>query len=79
MRGWLEDGHLVYRLLEVVQALDIRSISHSIDAKDARGTRLYNPRMMLALLPCQPRTCHTPLPLHPQNATLIEDSRSESP
>jgi len=50
MRDWLEEDHLVYRLLDVVDALDIRSVSHSIHAVDARGTRPYNPRMMLALL-----------------------------
>jgi transposase len=50
MRDWLEADHLVYRLLDVVEWLDIRSISHSIHAKDARGVRPYNPRMMLALL-----------------------------
>jgi len=50
MRDWLEEDHLVYRLLDVVGSLDIRSISHSIHAKDARGVRPYNPRMMLALL-----------------------------
>ena len=50
MRVWLDEDHLVYRLLDVIDALDIRSVTHSIHAKDARGTRLYNPRMMLALL-----------------------------
>ena len=50
MRDWLEEDHLVYRLLDVVGTLDIRSISHSIQAKDARGARPYNPRMMLSLL-----------------------------
>lgn len=40
----------MYRLLDVVRSLDIRSVSHSIHAKDARGARPYNPRMMLALL-----------------------------
>jgi transposase len=50
MRDWLEEDHLVYRLLDVVESLDIRSISHSIHAKDARGVRPYNPRMMLVLL-----------------------------
>ena len=50
MRDWLEEDHLVYRLLDVVETIDIRSVSHSIHAKDARGTRPYNPRMMLALL-----------------------------
>ena len=50
MRDWLEEDHLVYRLLDVVESLDIRSVSHSIHAKDARGARPYNPRMMPALL-----------------------------
>jgi len=27
MRDWLEEDHLVYRLLDVVEALDIRSFS----------------------------------------------------
>ncbi len=49
MRDWLEEDHLVYRLLDAVGSLDIRPISHSIHAKDARGARPYNPRMMLAL------------------------------
>jgi hypothetical protein len=46
MRDWLEEEHLVYRLLDVVESLDIRSVSHSIEAKDSRGTRPYNPRMI---------------------------------
>jgi transposase/IS5 family transposase len=50
MRDWLEQDHLVYRLLDVMEAIDIRPVSHSIHAKDARGTRPYDPRMMLALL-----------------------------
>jgi len=50
MQDWLEEDHLVYRLLDVVNALDIRSVSHAIHARDARGTRPYHPRMMLALL-----------------------------
>jgi transposase len=50
MGDWLEQDHQVYRLLDVMDALDIRSVTHSIHGKDARGTRPYNPRMMLALL-----------------------------
>jgi transposase len=50
MRDWLEEDHLVYRVLDVVESLDIRSVSLLIAAKNARGTRPYNPRMMLALL-----------------------------
>jgi hypothetical protein len=45
MRDWLAEDHLVYRRLDVVGALDMRSISHSIHAKDARGVRPYNPRI----------------------------------
>jgi hypothetical protein len=33
MRDWLEEDHLVYRLLDVVESLDVRSVSHSIEAK----------------------------------------------
>ena len=50
MKDWLEEDHLVYRLLDVMDELDIRSVTHAVDARDARGTRPYNPRMMLALL-----------------------------
>jgi len=33
MRDWLEEDHPVYRLLDVVGSLNIRSISHAIEAK----------------------------------------------
>jgi hypothetical protein len=35
MQDWLEEDHLVYRLIDVVNVVDIRSVSHSIHAKDA--------------------------------------------
>lgn len=47
---WLDEGHLVYVVLDVVETLDLRRIDASYQAKDARGTRPYHPRMMTALL-----------------------------
>ena len=47
---WLEEGHLVYFILDVVETLDLREIREAIDSKDSRGTRPYCPRMMVALL-----------------------------
>ena len=49
-REWLPDTHLVHFLLDVVDPLDLSAIERAIAAKDARGTRPYNPRMMTALL-----------------------------
>jgi len=50
MRDALEEGHIVFRIMDVVESLDISSITQRIDEKDPRGTRPYHPRMMLALL-----------------------------
>ncbi len=47
---WLEEGHLAYFILDVVDTLDLRMIQLAIDSKDPRGTRAYCPRMMVALL-----------------------------
>ena len=47
---WLKDDHLVYFLLEVVGELDLDEIETEIQSRDARGTRPYSPRMMVALL-----------------------------
>ncbi len=47
---WLEEGHLAYFILDVVETLDLRKIREAIDSKDSRGTRPYCPRMMVALL-----------------------------
>lgn len=49
-RDWLEEGHLAYFILDVVEELDLRAIEDEIQSRDARGTRPYSPRMMLALL-----------------------------
>jgi len=50
MRDWLPEDHLVYRFMDVVDVLDLASITDDIHTKDPRGTRPYHPRMMLALL-----------------------------
>jgi transposase len=50
MRDALEEGHLVFRILDVVRTLDISCITDRIQEKDPRGTRPYHPQMMLALL-----------------------------
>lgn len=47
---WLPENHLVYLVLDVVVTLDISAIERVLQAKDGRGQRPYDPRMMLALL-----------------------------
>lgn len=49
-RDWLPDDHLVYFVLDVVEELDLSAIEASIQGKDPRGERPYNPAMMVALL-----------------------------
>ena len=50
MKDALEEGHIVFRILDVVESLDISSVTDRMDERDPRGTRPYHPRMMLALL-----------------------------
>jgi len=50
MRDALEEGHLVFRILDVVNSLDISCVTDRMEERDPRGTRPYHPRMMLALL-----------------------------
>ena len=47
---WLQEGHLAFFILDVVGVLDLSPILDAYQAKDARGTRAYDPRMMVALL-----------------------------
>jgi transposase len=47
---WLPEGHLAYFVLELVAELDLRAIETVLQARDARGTRPYSPRMMTALI-----------------------------
>jgi len=50
MRDALEEGHIVFRILDVVSTLDISCVTERMEEADPRGTRPYHPRMMLALL-----------------------------
>ena len=47
---WLKEDHLVYFLLDLLPTLDLSEIESVIRAKDPRGERPYNPRMMVGLL-----------------------------
>lgn len=47
---WLPEGHLVYFLLDLVEQLDLSAIEAPIQAKDPRGEKPYDPRMMVTLL-----------------------------
>ena len=47
---WLPEDHLAYFILDVVEILDLSPIEDAIQAKDPRGTRPYDPRMMTSLL-----------------------------
>ena len=49
-RDWLPEGHLASFILDVVEELDVGAIEDPIQAKDHRGERAYEPRMMVALL-----------------------------
>jgi transposase len=50
MRDALGEDHIVFRILEVVESLDLSSITDRMGESDPRGTRPYHPRMMLGLL-----------------------------
>lgn len=47
---WLPEGHLVYFLLDLVEQLDLGAVEAPIQAKDPRGEKPYDPRMMVTLL-----------------------------
>jgi transposase len=49
-RDWLPEEHLVFFVLDLVESLDLSAIEDVVHAKDSRGTRPYDPRMMVALL-----------------------------
>ena len=49
-RDWLPENHLVFFVLDLVEELDLSEIEEIIQAKDPRGNRPHDPRMMTALL-----------------------------
>lgn len=50
LRAWLPESHLVFFVLDVVASLDIEAIDRVYQARDHRGERPWDPRMMVALL-----------------------------
>jgi transposase len=49
-REWLSDDHQVYFLLDLVDELDLSTIVFPAQAKDPRGEKGFDPRMMTMLL-----------------------------
>ena len=49
-RDWLPEEHLVFFILDVLETVDLGTIEARVQAKDPRGTRPYDPRLMVALL-----------------------------
>ena len=47
---WLPEGHLAYFILDVIDVLDLTHIEREVQRRDHRGTRPYNPKMMVTLL-----------------------------
>jgi len=47
---WLPDDDLAYFILDTVDRLDLSAIEAVLQSKDPRGTRPYDPRLMVALL-----------------------------
>jgi transposase len=50
VRRWLPDDHLVWFVIDLVGQLDLSDIEAQIQQKDGRGTRPFDPKMMMALL-----------------------------
>ena len=49
-REWLAEDHQVYFLLDLVEELDLSEILIPAQAKDPRGEKGFDPRMMTMLL-----------------------------
>ncbi|MGO9791005.1 MAG: transposase [Solirubrobacteraceae bacterium] len=49
MRDWLEDGHLAWFIIDVVEQMDTTAL-HKIHPNDGSGRPAYDPEMMCALL-----------------------------
>jgi transposase len=47
---WLPEHHLVFFLLDITAELDLSAIYAVYQARDPRGVKAYEPRMMVALL-----------------------------
>ncbi len=42
MRDALDEGHIVFRIMDIVESLDIRCITERLEEKESRGTRPYH-------------------------------------
>jgi len=49
MADWLDEGHLAWFLIDVVEAIDTSAL-HVLHPNDGAGRPAYDPDMMLALL-----------------------------
>ena len=47
---WLPDGHLAFFVLDLVAEIDLSAIEGPIQARDPRGEKPFDPRMMVAVL-----------------------------
>lgn len=47
---WLQEDHLAYFVLDLVEQLDLEAIEGPMQRKDPRGEKPFSPRMMVALL-----------------------------
>jgi transposase len=47
---WLPEHHLVFFLLDMAAELDLSAIYAVYEARDPRGVKAYDPRMMVVLL-----------------------------
>jgi len=50
IRRWLPDDHLVWFVIDLVGQLDLSDIDAQYQRKEGRGTRPFDPKMMMALL-----------------------------
>ena len=47
---WLPENHLMFFLLDLAAELDLSEIYAVYEARDPRGVKAYEPRMMVVLL-----------------------------
>ena len=75
-REWLAEDHQVYFLLDLVDELDLSEILIPAQAKDPRGEKGFDPRMMTMLLLCSTPTAWARCRPARSNAPATRTSRS---
>ena len=53
MRDSLEEGHIVFRILDVVDALDITCVTDRMEEKDPRGLQAPQTHRGAGIWPCE--------------------------